>query len=243
MGKRISEDTVVRDLVVKHPATREILEKLGIDYCCGGKHTLKEAAVEKGMDLKKVLDGLNVVLTQTAARRADHRDWEAASLGELMDHILSRHHTFTKEQMPRLDALLAKVTKAHAANHGKMLRALQGVFGPFKAEIDGHLMKEERVLFPSIRRKEGKADMILDGPIRQMELDHENAGRALAAMRELTSGYRLPPDACPSFVALFEGIPLLETDLHEHIHLENNILFPRALETRGNACSVRKGQK
>lgn len=230
MATKITEKMVVRDLVVQYPGLRLVMEKLGVDYCCGGLHTLKEAAAEKGVDLKKVLDGLNAALAEPLAQNAKHKDWTAAPLTELVDHIVNRHHTFLKEQMPRLEMLLGKVLRAHGAHHGTMLRALEAAFVPLKAEMDEHLVKEEQVLFPAIRHLVPGMDATLSGPISQMQVEHESAGRALARMREATSNYKLPADACPTFAALYDGFAEVEADLHEHIHLENNILFPRALE-------------
>ena len=137
--------------------------------------------------------------------------------------------------MPRLEGILAKVLTAHGARHGAMLNELEAVFAPFNAEIAQHLLKEEMVLFPAIRQMESgregaKASALpLQGPIRQMQVEHESAGRALVRMRKTSSNYRLPADACPTFAALYEGLAAVEADLHEHIHLENNILFPAAL--------------
>jgi regulator of cell morphogenesis and NO signaling len=230
MAQQITKTVTVQELVVTHPELREPLEKLGIDYCCGGKHTLQEAAAEKHVDLDKVLAGLNKALA-TPAKGDTQRDWSKASLTELTEHIVARHHAFTKEQLPRLEHLLAKVVVAHGAKHGKMLRALAGVFTPFKAEIDAHLLKEETILFPAIRKTAGRGGAAgsLAAPIAQIEHEHQSAGQALARMRELTSEYALPGDACPTFAALYAGLAAIEADLHEHIHLENNILFPRVL--------------
>lgn len=229
--EQISETMVVRDLVVEYPGMRELLEGLGIDYCCGGKHTLKEAALEKHVDVKQLLANLNRALAAPLVPGVAPKDWSKSSLTALVDHIESTHHIFMKEQLPRLENILAKAIRAHGNHHGAMLESLRDVFMPFRAEIDAHLFKEEMILFPAIRQAERNASSggMLVGPVRQMELEHDSAGQALAKMRELTSGYQLPPDACPTFAALYDGLKAVEADLHEHIHLENNILFPRVL--------------
>lgn len=229
--QRITESMVVRDLVVKHPGVRELLEELGIDYCCGGKHTLKEAAAEKNVNLLTVLAGLNEALDAPVKAAGATKDWSKASLTELTDHIEAKHHSFMKAQMPRIETLLAKVVRAHSERHAAMLNGLADVFSAFKAEIGDHLAKEEMILFPAIRQMErdGSNREMIGCPIRQMEFEHDSAGLALAKMRAITSGYKLPKDACPTFAALYDGLKAVEVDLHEHIHLENNLLFPRAL--------------
>ncbi len=236
----ITEDTTVRDIVVRHPQTRGVLERCGVDYCCGGGQPLRAAAAEAGVPLAELLGQLRRAAEEPPPVGSQARDWSQATLTELLDHIEARHHTFMKEQLPRLDSLLARVLKAHGPRHGQMLGQLQTVFRGLKGEIELHLAKEEQVLFPYLRRLEahgrgrGPRPSLpcgsAHGPIQQMQAEHENAGEALAGMRELTADYTLPADACESFRALFEGLAAMGADLHEHIHLENNIAFPAALE-------------
>ena len=155
-------------------------------------------------------------------------------------HIEGKHHSYMKEALPRLGALFAKVLRAHGENHGKMLRPLQQTFAGLRAELEPHLMKEEQILFPYVRQMDSSVAATgvvppmhcgtVQNPIRQMEAEHENAGAALARMRSVASDYALPDDACPTFTALFETLQEMEADLHEHIHLENNILFPRTVD-------------
>jgi regulator of cell morphogenesis and NO signaling len=201
---------------------------------------LDAAASEKGVELEKLIADLNDVINAPPAEDRPVRDWTTASLTEFVDYIEERHHTFMKAQLPRLRSLLSAVQRAHAARHEEMLQELGGIYDSLQFEIEQHLMKEERILFPYIRQIDafaqgrGEEPVVhcgtIQNPIRQMEHEHENAGEALAKMRDLTSNYRLPDDACNSFRALFDGLQALEADLHEHIHLENNILFPRAIE-------------
>ncbi len=239
MSEKITESTVVGELIIRNPGMRPILERLGIDYCCGGRHTLKEAAAEKGVSLKEVLDGLDHALVKTSAAGRDYRDWSSASLPELIAHILNRHHTFMKEQLPRLAAILSRVLVAHGARHGEELRALQELYAAMDTALTHHLFTEEEVVFPLILKVAGGAGRnaneveALRPHIEHLEEEHRAAGRELQRMREVTSNYRLPEDACASFRALYEGLTAMEVDLHEHIHLENNILFPRALGVGG----------
>jgi regulator of cell morphogenesis and NO signaling len=142
--------------------------------------------------------------------------------------------------LPRLDGLLAKVQKAHSSMHSDMLGQLRHAYDSLRTELEAHLMKEEQILFPLIKETEafvhgGGAKPVshcgsVANPIRQMEREHDDAGNELAIMRKLTGGYQLPIDACQTFAALYEGLAAMEADLHEHIHLENNILFPKSIE-------------
>lgn len=238
MNIQINQNTTVGELVIAHPQLRKTLEKLGIDYCCGGKKPLRIAAQEAGVPWSTVETALNETLEKRAETVA--RDWNTASLNELVDHIVKTHHAFTREQLVRLDGLLDKVEVAHGAHHGEMLAELHRIFSSLRSELEPHLMKEEQVLFPLIKQTEacvkdgGKKPVSHCGsvanPIQQMESEHEDAGSELATMRQLTNGYKLPDDACQTFTALYEGLIALENDLHLHIHLENNILFPKSIE-------------
>ena len=235
----IQEQTTVGELVVKHPGLRQSLERLGIDYCCGGKRPLIEAAKQAGVQWPTVLAALNAALA-APAKTANTIDWNTASLTVLTDHILDKHHVFTKEQLPRLDDLLARLQRAHAAHHGAMLNHIRQSYEPLRAELDSHLQKEEQILFPAIKdidafmTGKGQRPVIHCGsianPIAQMEAEHESAGQALVEIRRSTDNYQLPADACQTFAAFYEGMEALEADLHEHIHLENNILYPKSLK-------------
>jgi regulator of cell morphogenesis and NO signaling len=242
----IDATTIVKDVVVNHPETRQVLESLGIDYCCGGGNTLGAAVAAAGLELAGVISAVEQAVADAALpERAAERSWSDAALTELVDHIEQTHHVYTKESLSRLGDLFAKVLQAHGARHGDMLKPLQTTFAGLRDELEMHLMKEEQVLFPYIRAMETSLQQTgqvppmhcgtVQNPIQQMVAEHEDAGDALARMRSLTDGYALPEDACASFGALFEGLQELEEDLHQHIHLENNILFPRsiAMEAKG----------
>ena len=231
-------EQTVAEIVLRHPRLRMRLEQLGVDYCCGGKKQLAHAVKDAGLDLKTVLADLEQALLRKQAA-APATDWTAVPLTVLADHILVTHHVFTKTQLARIDALLAKVQNAHRSRYGSMLDSLRSAFDPLRAELEAHLMKEEEILFPAIKGIDG----FLSGrngrpfvhcgsiahPIRQMEHEHDGAGSILADMRGITDNYRLPDDACQTFAALYEALEALEADLHQHIHLENNILFPASV--------------
>ena len=233
-----SPDMTIGDVAKRIPASKAAFERLGIDFCCGGSCKLQADLKEKGITVEQVIDAIQ----QTEADRPGRtdRDWSTASLTELADHIVDTHHTFMKRELPRVTGLLAKVTAAHAREHGKMLGELAATFQGLRGELDPHLLKEEQILFPMMiamdafmagngERPVSHCGTVLN-PIRQMEFEHENAGQALARMRMLTDNYQIPADACPTFTTLYEALEAMEKDLHEHIHLENNILFPAAVE-------------
>jgi len=231
----LNPQQTVAEVVVRYPQLRTRLEQLGIDYCCGGKKPLAEAVSHAGLDLDTVLTVLSNALAHSHPA-APAMDWSHASLTDLAQHILDTHHVFTKAQLPRIDMLLARVQKAHGASHGPLLDALRDAFDPLRAELEAHLMKEEQILFPAIIGIDGflagrNAKPVVHcgsvaNPIRQMEHEHDGAGEVLAGIRRLTNNYQLPEDACETFKALYDALAALEADLHEHIHLENNILFP-----------------
>jgi regulator of cell morphogenesis and NO signaling len=233
----ISPEQTVRELVVKYPQLRLQLEKMGIDYCCGGLRPLRDAVQSAGLEWAVVEAALREAWT-AAQSEAPAVDWNNASLSVLADHILEKHHTFTKEQLIRLDALLQKVQRAHGEKHSELLSQLRRLFDGFEAELSEHLMKEEQILFPAIKGIDtfvsgtGARPVVhcgtIENPIRQMMLEHDHAGDVLVEIRQLTGNYQLPADACQTFAALYDGLQALEADLHEHIHLENNILFPKS---------------
>ena len=175
----------------------------------------------------------------TAVAPAAGRDWNTGELGELIQHIVSTHHNYVKSEVPRLESLIAKVCGVHGKNHPELLK-VQSVFRALGAELSTHMMKEENILFPYIARMEeslrsGRGSIrppfgSVENPIHMMVMEHDSAGDALRELRNLTNDYAPPADACISYQTLYRALGEFEADLHQHIHLENNILFPRAVE-------------
>ncbi len=228
----MTDQRTVGEIAAEYPASARVFEKYQIDFCCGGKVPLEDACRARGVDPRQLREEL---AQATQANGAGAPDWTQASLSDLIRHITGTHHEYLKSELPRLSALLAKVQNAHGAKHGEMLTELGGVYDGLREELDAHLMKEEMVLFPLIQRIEnGQAGAAashcgsVNNPIRVMMHEHDSAGDALARMRQITSGYTLPDGACNTFRALWFEFQEMERDLHQHIHLENNILFPRA---------------
>ncbi len=237
-SNRLDFGKPVGELVAQRPARARVFEELGIDYCCGGKRPLEEVCEEKGLDVARVADRLE----RAEAPASDEVDWKGRSMSELADHIERTHHVYLKAELPRLGALVAKVAGRHGPNHPE-LSLLGRVFEGVRAELEAHLMKEEMILFPAIRRLEAGPDEAafsgegLAAPIRVMEQEHDNAGEALARMRELTDDYTVPADACNSYRAMLHDLQRFEEDMHVHVHKENNILFPRAQQTGRRSTS------
>ena len=233
----IAEKTV-RELAVENPGATRVFERLGIDYCCGGNQTIEQACRGRNLSVDEVRDSLQAAQSSAQADRED-RNWQAQPLGDLVSHITNTHHKYTREEIARLGPLFAKVCSVHGANHPELLR-LRDIFTALSQELTTHLMKEEMVLFPYIIRMEEavieKAPILpppfgtVQNPVSMMEHEHDSAGNALRSLREISQGYTAPPDACISYQTLYKALADLEADLHQHIHLENNILFPRAIE-------------
>ncbi|MBX3250730.1 MAG: iron-sulfur cluster repair di-iron protein [Myxococcales bacterium] len=226
----ISAETTVSQLATSIPHACRIFERHRIDYCCGGKRPLKEACERVGADV-----GVVIAALEEAPRDTDARvDWRTAPLGGLVRHILDVHHTFTWNELPRIDFLSEKVARVHGDRHPE-LRELRQIVVDLVAELTAHLQKEEQVLFPYVERlAEGTATSppfgSVTAPVRMMDDEHEHAGEMLAAIRRVTGDLVPPSDACGSYRALYAALAELEADLHQHIHLETNILFPRAIE-------------
>jgi len=234
----VMTEKTVRELALENAAATRVFERLGIDYCCGGNRTLEQACRAANVSVDQVLKSLEEAQLSSPANSTD-RNWQTEPLDGLITHITNTHHKYTRDAIARLAPLFDKVCSVHGANHPELLE-LRDVFNGLTQELTFHLMKEEMVLFPYIIRMEEavieKAPILpppfgtVQHPVAMMEHEHDSAGRALRAMREISHGYAAPPDACVSYQTLYKALAELEADLHQHIHLENNILFPRAIE-------------
>lgn len=224
-------NSTVGKWVTEHPRTSRVFESLQIDYCCGGGKPLEEACWERKLASQQVLGQLLQAIEE--ADNGATEDWSTIRLTELCDHIEQTHHAYLRADLPRLTALIAKVVNAHGKAHPELPR-LQEVFAELRAELEPHMFKEERVLFPAIRLLERGGDQpsfpfgTVANPIRIMEHEHDNAGEALAQIRKLTNDFAVPAGACNTYRAMLDALHQLERDMHQHVHKENNILFPKA---------------
>jgi regulator of cell morphogenesis and NO signaling len=234
----LSTARTVREWALEIPAATRIFEELGIDYCCGGDRSLEEACAASNLSVDKVLDSLELA-EQTARAKTKDRNWQMEPLADLVVHINHTHHKYTREEIARLGPLFDKVVSVHGKNHPE-LQHIRATFRGLAQELTMHMMKEEAVLFPYIVRMEEaviQQEPVLpppfgtvQNPVAMMMHEHDSAGDALRAMSQASAGYTPPGDACVSYQTLYKALADFETDLHQHIHLENNILFPRAIE-------------
>jgi regulator of cell morphogenesis and NO signaling len=226
----------VRELALEFPQATRVFEKLGIDYCCGGGQSLEEACAAHKLGVGDVM----AALESQAENPAPAADFQKGSMAELIGHIVAKHHAYVKAETPRLEQLLAKVCAVHGQNHLE-LNAIRETFAGLGQELSMHLMKEENILFPYIIEMERSAASHQPGrrpafgtvknPVQMMMMEHDSAGGALRSIREASNGFTAPEDACISYRTLYSALREFEADLHQHIHLENNILFPRAIAT------------
>jgi regulator of cell morphogenesis and NO signaling len=233
----VTVEKTVRELALENLAAPRVFEKLGIDYCCGGNKPLSEACRAANIPLDDVLDALEMAEHSTRNAQKE-RNWNDAPLADLIAHISTTHHQFTRQELARIPALLDKVCSVHGKNHPE-LTTIREIFRSLAEELTTHLMKEEMILFPHVMQMEeasiAKEPALpapfgaVQNPISMMEHEHDDAGNALRAMRKASGGYSAPSEACVSYQALYHALLEFETDLHRHIHLENNILFPRAI--------------
>lgn len=229
----ITAETAVRDIVVAAPAAISVLERFDIDYCCGGKHTLAEACSKRDQNVASVLDELE---HQRHNRRASEVDWQTTPLRDLIGYIVQRHHSFTRQQLGLILESAAKVERRHGSAHPEIYQ-ISGALAVIGAELNHHFSCEEDVLFPYIEQLDGNQGPVIRAvfanvqqPITRMMTEHNQAGDELRVLREMTNNYQPPAGACTTYRALYRALEDLERDLHQHIHLENNILFPRALK-------------
>lgn len=219
-------DRTVGELVAERPGRSLVFQDFKIDFCCQGGRTLREACEGRGVALESVLEQLE------AEQHTDNApDFNPAELppAQLADYIVTKHHSFLRQELPRLRMMATRVAQVHGG-HTPSLVSIFEVFQGMADELISHLAKEEQMLFPAIKALDRAESFLgsLDGPIACMMHEHEDTGAALAELRSLSNDYSPPPEACNTYRALFAGLQDLEKDMHRHIHLENSILFPAA---------------
>ncbi len=230
-----STETRVNEIALSNPGARRVLEDAGVDYCCGGGKSLLDACSHAGVTADEILKRLRQ--NSELAGPAD-AEWTNAPLADLTRHIRERHHQYVRDSIPRVRALLAKIREKHGRKHGE-IEVIEKLFGNVAREMTAHMQKEEQILFPYIDSLERSANgngsleppifQTVRNPIQAMMQEHDSAGNLMKSIRETSSQYKAPVDACTSYQATYQELRRFEEDLHLHVHLENNILFPRAV--------------
>ncbi len=213
--------TTLADLATAHPAASRVFHRYGLDFCCGGRRPLAEVCEERGLDQAAILEEIG---REPVTGEGEPR-WDVAPIPDLVAHVVSRYHHGLREELPQLVALATKVEAKHA-DKPSCPRGLARHLAAVHESVLAHLAKEEKVLFPLILDGMGR---MAAGPVRVMEQEHDDHREGLLQTRALTRDFTPPPEACTSWRALYLRLDALEADLMEHIHLENNVLFPRVL--------------
>jgi regulator of cell morphogenesis and NO signaling len=229
-----TRDTTIRTIVADDFRAAAVFESFHLDFCCGGGLTLDEACRDKQLDADVVLAAVAKACVAEDPLAPRFADWPAATL---VNYIVDKHHSYVRDALPAIKAHTEKVARVHGERHPEMIE-VDRLFGAVVAEMTSHMFKEEHVLFPYIaqledavsdgRRAPGSCFGSVENPIRMMEAEHDSAGGAMARMREITNGFAPPADACTTFRVCLQELDAFERDLHTHVHLENNILFPAA---------------
>ncbi len=232
MVEKFNSRMKLGEIVNQLPDASNVFKNYQIDFCCGGNRTLKEAAEEQGINLEQVLQQLNEAYQTMLELENKQVDWQTIGYSFLIDHILQTHHSYLKTELPEISALVTKILRVHGTGH-KELTQLHRQFHLLQMDLIQHLIKEEEELFPLIKKYEKGASkdllVMIQNKIEELEKEHLEAGTILKTMRVVTENYLIPDDACKTFRLTYQSLEYLETDLFEHIHLENNILFPRLL--------------
>jgi regulator of cell morphogenesis and NO signaling len=238
ISKRLKNDTdeTLGQIAAKDLGKAQIFKKYGLDFCCGGKKTVKEACAEKGIDVTKVEAALQHADNLTfTSHPLPYNDW---NIDFLADYIVNTHHSYVRKQLPDLVAYANKVMTVHGGRHPELVKVNE-IVELIQMEMSAHIIKEERVLFPYIKvlvatQQAGSTGNespfgTVQNPVNMMEMEHEVVGKYLEDLRKLTGNYTLPEDACATYSLLYRMLNAFEEDLHLHVHLENNILFPKAI--------------
>ena len=230
----------IGELALQVPAAITVLEKWQIDYCCRGHRTISEACESAGVSVEQLMVEIG------DGRPGEVTDLEHRSLREIQQYVVETHHAYTRDTLETVRLLADKVANRHGAHHPEVVE-VRGIVGQMINDLLPHMLKEEQVLFPYIENLElavedGEPAPVpffgtVKNPIRMMLMEHETVGDLLVSLRAITSEYKLPADACLSYRALYERLAELEQDLHRHIHVENNLLFPRAVQLEESAGS------
>lgn len=221
----------IGEIVSGFPGSSNLLKEYNIDFCCGGNRDLSTVLRQQNINEKKFLEKLNQIYANSNKNKDQSVDWRKESMTDLIDYVVHTHHVYLQKELPLLSEFVTKIVRVHGPNHGDVLLKLHQLFHQVKTELEEHLILEEEFVFPIIKQYEkAPSPVLLDKTakaIEELEAEHSNVGDLLKEMRAVTSDYELPPEACTTYALTFQKLKELENDIFQHIHLENNILFPR----------------
>ena len=220
----------IGDIVKRLPKASDLFKQNRIDFCCGGNRQLSEALQEKNIDEVVFLSQLNQLYEDMKNLNSNDRDWALVPYSDLIDHVVSTHHAFLQQELPELSGYVTKILRVHGPNHPELAQ-LHKFFHELKMDMEQHMIKEEEVIFPLIKkyeteRSEDKLNTIVTAN-RELDEEHKASGSLLEQIRQVTNDFTLPEEACATYTLTFKRLEALESDMFQHIHLENNILFPR----------------
>ncbi|TDX48362.1 iron-sulfur cluster repair di-iron protein [Orenia marismortui] len=238
MEKLFTSKMRIGEIVAEFPKSTDILMEYNIDFCCGGDRPLALAIKEQNLDEKELLSKLNNAYKEFKLKDKEEIDWRTESMTKLIDYVVNTHHQFMRDELPRLNELLNRILSAHYTKHGELLAEIHKLFYQLRGEIEEHLIKEEKLLFPVIKEyeKNRSQDKLREAfeVMYETEEEHDQAGDILKEIRRLTNNYKLPSSACKTFELTYKKFESVEGDLFQHIHLENNILFERLKKENKN---------
>jgi regulator of cell morphogenesis and NO signaling len=235
MSKIIRSSEKIGDIAARFPKAMEIFKDFNIDFCCGGDRALIDVIIEQNILEKELMDKLEEAYTRLLDIDNTDEDWNKSQYSKLIDHIINTHHAYLIKNLPRLSELTAKILRVHGIKHTELSQVYR-LFHNIKMELEQHLIKEEELVFPLIKEFEKttsiEAKTAAENIIKELEAEHEGAGDILKELRKITSNYAIPKDSCSTYAMTYNLLEELEGDLFKHIHLENNILFPRLIKEK-----------
>ena len=236
MSVTITANEKLGDIVVKFPQASEIFKRYGIDFCCGGDQILADALEEHSVDGTLLINVLNQTYDEAVKQGIEIVDWSAVSLSQLIHHIVNTHHAYLQQVFPSLTELTAKILRVHGKHHGEVLAQVHRLFNRLRMDMEEHMIKEEEAVFPQVVNYEIEPSYekleVLIRDIQELDREHDETGDIVKELRRVTDNYALPEDACKTYTSVFEKLQELESNLFQHIHLENNVLFVHLLNDR-----------
>ncbi|MEI4803633.1 iron-sulfur cluster repair di-iron protein [Bacillus sp. FJAT-51639] len=227
-----TETSVIGDIVTKFPKASDLFKSYRIDFCCGGNRPLIDAIRERNLSVEEVITNLNTLYHETKVLNEAKIDWTIASYSELIDYIVNKHHRYLNEELPQLSPYVTKVLRVHGSAQPHLAK-IHKLFHELKTELEQHIIKEETEDFPLILAFEQNPTdenyTKLRKVVELLESEHSHAGDILKELRNITNDFTPPEGACGTYRLVYQRLAVLESDLFQHIHLENNILFPRAI--------------